>query len=630
MSEPLPDDEPQLLPLAPPANEADPMQALRHLVVGPEQEQLAELQRRQQEAEARAGEVEAQLARTQAELQCVRERQEGWSARTRDVAEVLPAAVGLAPEAQLDAALAPTVVRALHDSVKRNPYPLADAVSPAMGPAIRRAVREWFSKLVQEFNKTLDQSLSVRGLRWRWEARRTGKPFAEVVLAHTLAYQVEDLFLIHRPTGLLLLHRVGAHFERPGRSAPKEDMVSGMLTAITDFVRDSFQREEEPTQEAFVETLRVEESTVWVAIQPQIILAAVVWREAPIQQFSETLARAAEEVSLRFRSELEAFQGDPAPFQPAQGLLEACLQPKGSVPERGSPTRLIAAGVVVLLLLAVWAFYVMRGNRRWRGYVESLQTNEGLVVTETYKRGGRFRIVGLRDPLAVQPDLLLTNFHLTPDKVTHHWRPFLDLSSNFVLLRARIALEPPAGVALTFSDGVLVASATTPVPPAWVEMARARARALPGVYAFTFSGAPADTPPDLAALQRQIEQTPLLFGNDLELASGQGPALDKLVAALREMSQEAARAGKRARITVTGHTDHFGTEAHNQRLSLQRAEEIIGRVADRGVPRALFVPRGVGWTEPAVDSPPGKEEPRNRRVTFRVTLEEAAPVTRTP
>jgi outer membrane protein OmpA-like peptidoglycan-associated protein len=209
--------------------------------------------------------------------------------------------------------------------------------------------------------------------------------------------------------------------------------------------------------------------------------------------------------------------------------------------------------------------------------------------------------------------------------VTHHWRPFLDLSPNFVVRRAHIALEPPAGVGLTFHDGVLVATAAAPVPAVWAEMAAARARTLPGVYAFSFSGAP-----DVATPQQAIERTILSFGNNVELTPGQGPALDKLVAALKELDQAAVRAGQHARVTVTGHTDHLGTEAHNQPLSLQRAEEVIGLLTDRGVPRVLLVPRGAGWTEPVVESPPGKEEPRNRRVTFRVTLEEAAAATRTP
>jgi hypothetical protein len=56
--------------------------------------------------------------------------------------------------------------------------------------------------MMQSFNQTIDHSLSFKGLAWRIEAWRTGRPFAEVVLLHTLRFRVEQLFLIHRDTGL--------------------------------------------------------------------------------------------------------------------------------------------------------------------------------------------------------------------------------------------------------------------------------------------------------------------------------------------------------------------------------------------------------------------------------------------
>ena len=85
-------------------------------------------------------------------------------------------------------------------------------------------------------NQTLGRSFSAQGLKWRLEAWRTGKALREVVLLRTLVYRVEQVFLIHRETGLLLQH-VSAG---PRRASQDADMVSGMLTAIRDFVQDSF------------------------------------------------------------------------------------------------------------------------------------------------------------------------------------------------------------------------------------------------------------------------------------------------------------------------------------------------------------------------------------------------------
>ena len=75
-------------------------------------------------------------------------------------------------------------------------------------------------------------------MQWRWEALRTGRPYAEIVVLRSLLYRVEQVFLIHRESGLLLQH-VAARVRRRRLETKDPEMVSGMLTAIQDFVHDS-------------------------------------------------------------------------------------------------------------------------------------------------------------------------------------------------------------------------------------------------------------------------------------------------------------------------------------------------------------------------------------------------------
>jgi hypothetical protein len=64
------------------------------------------------------------------------------SVQTRDVSRVLPDAIALrATDPQLSKALAPSIEIAVTASVRRDPRPLADALFPVMGPAIRKAIR---------------------------------------------------------------------------------------------------------------------------------------------------------------------------------------------------------------------------------------------------------------------------------------------------------------------------------------------------------------------------------------------------------------------------------------------------------------------------------------------------------
>jgi OOP family OmpA-OmpF porin len=72
-------------------------------------------------------------------------------------------------------------------------------------------------------------------------------------------------------------------------------MVSGMLTAIQDFVHDSFAS---PDGEA-LEDLRVGDLAVWVERGPQAVLAAVIRGNAP-QDLRTVFQEALERIHLQF------------------------------------------------------------------------------------------------------------------------------------------------------------------------------------------------------------------------------------------------------------------------------------------------------------------------------------------
>src|SRR5688572_28908433 len=115
------------------------------------------------------GPAEAQLAE-------VHERLLNPQRQVEEVSRVLPDAIAVRSRQNddLTSALAPTVSSALEYSVRKNPQPLADAIFPIMGPAIRKVISAALSGMVQTFNQTLTHSMSALGLAWRWEALRTG------------------------------------------------------------------------------------------------------------------------------------------------------------------------------------------------------------------------------------------------------------------------------------------------------------------------------------------------------------------------------------------------------------------------------------------------------------------------
>lgn len=566
-----------------PAGDDAEMSELRSLLLGP--------------AEAQIAEIHARLSDPHRQL--------------KDVSRILPAAVSVRTRSddELSEALAPTITNALERSVRKNPQPLVDALFPVIGPAIRKAIAAALAGMVQSLNQSMTHSLSVQGLKWRLEAWRTGKPFAEVVLLHTLLYRVEQVFLIHRETGLLLQHVVA-----PNVAAQDADMVSGMLTAIQDFVHDSFNSSEGDQ----LETLQVGELTVWIEQGPQAVLAGVIRGTAP-QELRDTFRSTIESVHLQFGDALTAFSGDAAPFDATRPLLEDCLESQyDSQQQAATSTRrklipLIAIASVILLALAVWAFFSWRSARRWDAYIERLKNEPGIVVTDAGKREGKYFISGLRDPLARDPGTLLPEAKIDADAVVSRWQPFQAMSPEFVLARAQKLLEPPPTVRLNVADGVLEAEGFA--SRRWIEETKRVVRFIPGLTHFRDER--------LLDLDR-IENPLLLFELDqTQLVPGQEEKLRQLVADIERLLALAQGMKKNVRLEIRGHADTSGTEDRNSELSRGRAEAIAAELNARLPSKAGLTIAPAGSKEQLRDELTEADRAANRSVTFKITLTDA-------
>src|SRR5579862_848421 len=414
------------------------------------------------------------LSEEQHEIVALRERLESPQQRTADVSSVIAEAIELrraqGGDSALSAALTPTVEGAVRESVRKDSHVLVEALFPVMGPAIRRSVAEVFRSTVESFNQVLESTFSIRGLQWRLEAMRIGRPYAEVALLHSLVYRVEQVFLIHLKTSLVLQHVVD-----PAAATQDADMVSSMLSAIRDFVRDSF----ETQQSDSLDSLQMGQLQIWIEQGPQAIVAAVIRGQAP-QELRLTLKEKLEEVHRRFSRELENFEGNAAPFEAFHSEMAACLTAsyRRDAKPKSRPYFTIAA-VSLAVLLGVWWGYSAYQHHKWSNFVDELKQQPGIVVTSFAKSGGKYQIQGLRDPLAADPAALLPQRGLDPAKAAFHFSPFYALDDSLVQQRAIALLAPPAGVTLTVQNSVLHASGEANL--AWARSLRERAPLIAGI-----------------------------------------------------------------------------------------------------------------------------------------------------
>jgi len=412
------------------------LERLRELLVGPEREDIHELRT---ELDARQLNVD-------------------------ELGHMLPAALHAADKQQVTQVLAPIVETSIEVSVKKNPKPLTEAIFPLIGPAIRRSIRHSLAELTESLNRTLEHSFSARGLSWRVEAWRSGKPFAEVVLSHSLKFRVEQVFLIHRETGLLLEHAAA-----PGVAAADPEMVSAMLTALGDFVADSFDATEAPALSQIEFGGRVLE----VASGPRALIACEV-RGVLNPALRTVFEEAVESLHTDFQEPLQDFAGDTEPFFAARPALEALLleeRPEKKQKGNGAARWVLSVLVVMLVVWAVQAAIASWSiGKRWDKLQAALVAEPGIVLIRGEANGTRLVLVGLLDPLAADPLELVSDAGFEVLDVEATWTSFMSLEPEIVRRRTLKSLALPDGVRASW-DG-LALKLEGQVPSSWTETVR--------------------------------------------------------------------------------------------------------------------------------------------------------------
>jgi outer membrane protein OmpA-like peptidoglycan-associated protein len=557
------------------------LEALRELILEPEQTLLKTLQTRLDDPENFA----------------------------REVSRVIPQAILLrtTQDHKLSKALTPTIEEAIKTSVNRNPQPIVDAISPAMGPSIRKAITETIRRMIQSFNQALERSMSWQGLKWRFESWRTGKSFAEVVMLHSLVYQVEQAFLIHRESGLSLHHVLAED-----TIAQDADMVSAMLTAIRDFVHDSFGSDQGDT----LETMRVGDRTVWVESGPQAVLAIVI-RGNPPAELRDTLQEVNEQIHLLNRKQLLAFEGDTTPFESVHPMLLDCLKAQYKEKKRKTSPLLWISGLVVISLLVAALSWSYIQYRSASSCLTALVNEPGIRIVSSRIQRGSLHVSGFRDALAKDPNQICRELAFPAKRIEMDWEPYYSLKPEFVLERAKKILNPPSTVTLTLENGTLHAKGRA--SNAWIVTVSEHVTGLPGIHSMDLLSVVNIDRKALENSIRKLNTATIRFdAGKSDFLTDDDHTIQGIISDVKTYLDHLDRLNENRFIELVGHADTSGTESWNRELSLKRAEQVKSMLTGLGVSPLCITTRGAGSSEPVCfeDTPECKK--RNRSVTFNL------------
>jgi OOP family OmpA-OmpF porin len=552
------------------------------------------------------------------QIQELRRRLDNNDVYARELSEVVAEAILLRTrkDQAIEKAIQPTVEEIFQNNLRRNPHQVVNQLFPLMGPAIRRSISESFRAMRQSFNRTLEMSFSWQGLKWRLEALRTGKSFSDLVLLHTLVYRVEQVFLVHTETGIVL-----NHVEAEGVRIQDADLVSGMLTAVQSFVQDCFVSGEQ----ADLESLQMGELTIIVQRSSLSYLACVV-RGSPPADFARQLTASLEFINLECAEEFQHFSGDCEPFNKARRHLLDCLVARYVEEKPNPPFGLRFLPLAVLLALVSGFAYLKYQQYQYEAIVEALGRQPGIVLTAVEPSLlGAWRVNCLKDDLAINPAQYLTAAGMPEERLQINIHPYISLDEGIVRQRVLESIQPPPDVSMSFDDDhVLRLSGSAPL--GWIIATREKALATPGVKNVDTSRLQDPLAQELNQLMTSIDGTTIYFPLNKDLPEPEyANKLMQTVDSIVVLEKLAAKMGMGITITIYGHADATGNEKYNYELSQARAKTVAAMLYARGssVPISTY---GLGSDFAAHEEGKPAADPASRKIIIKVYLARLAAV----
>lgn len=375
-------------PSPPPVNDDDAFAALQSILLSKQRERIEELERKnrqsEQEAQAKIEKLQEQLRILQADLATQQQESSVSRQRVQDLQlEISLLKTKSKTDAEgLVAHLTPVMGSLIGDKIRDSGDEMAEAMGPVMSKAIRVQIRDSREDMVEalqpiilttvqravgqfsrEFQRNIDKRVKAtfgpQGIARTVRARLRGVSPAELALRDSFPFIIEQIYLIQVGSGLLM-----SHYALNADDAADSDLVSGMLTAISDFTRDSFGKGDE--RNALDE---IQYGNQRIIIQGgQFAYVAVVIDGVESEGFRGRLQQFVAELHLEYTAQLQDFDGDPATLPNAEEDIRALAvllqghdvekDVEGSPISRNQKIGGAVAGLLLVLFLMFSCFYL--------------------------------------------------------------------------------------------------------------------------------------------------------------------------------------------------------------------------------------------------------------------------------
>ncbi len=523
----------------------------------------------------------------------------------------------------LDKVLQPIIESSVDASVTDRSDKMVNVLYPLVGSLVRKSVSSFLSDFIEKTNQMLENSLSIKGLRWRFEAWQRDVSFAQYIASQTFVYRVEHLLLIHRETGILL-HSV----DRDAQTRGDSDLISSMLSAINDFVGDSFSPDEDGLKEN-LNTVSTDNFKLLIQPGPKAILVAAITGQPP-QALSEKMQLIIEEIHKLYSTELDSFNGDTSVFEHSEsilcgGLIEEQKEELGHSKKKWKVWLLVTA-----IACAICYFFVLR----WQEYsliqrLRGLDDQAGILVREI-KAKDKIYLSLSRDPNAIPVSVWLTEQGIDEDGLSISEKKYISLDFEITRKRVESLLSRYSGVRFYWEEKTL-----------YLDGAISSGRESDLMNEIYVAGLNVDTQVNTRALKvegpDQLQVSPALAqeyqfkdsikkvnSTQINFAKKSDTLTSEVLEEVKSLALEFLNIQKLGEslnvsvgLVIIGASDTSGTSVSNERLSTKRALNTKYALETYGVDESSMYASGLGQLSiPAI-------EESSRMVMFSVIYFEA-------
>jgi outer membrane protein OmpA-like peptidoglycan-associated protein len=497
--------------------------------------------------------------------------------------------------------LLPIVESAVEHSVTHQSDRLVTSLYPLMGSLVRKSVSAFLSDFIEKTNQLIEHSFTLKGLKWRFNAWKAGVSFTQYIVSQTYNYRVEHILLIHQETGLLLK---SVNLDQQSQS--DADLISSMLSAINDFVGDSFQTNQDGLKEQ-LQTVSTDNFNLLIKPGPKAIIVAAVTGNPP-QDVSENLQVTLENVHKLYRDEFEQFNGDNAPFDSSENQLRDCLLTEEKIIALNLNKKPWFAWLIITIIVMFLGFQLQGWYQLkvLNNSIMKIDQEPGIVVQSIIVNSETdIALDVMRDPNAIPIEKWFDAHKLSFRDINLKERMYRSLSPEILESRVQEILSDYPYLSPQWQDEQLLLTGNIDIT-SFQKITQQLADA--GIFSNQLNIEKlivnnSDNVSDSVAIQQQIFKNVVgkISATQLDFDIGNNQVTPRMKANLQQLVNQfmhLERLGKQLNINVglliMGSSDNSGSRKSNTKLSMDRAENTATALAYLGLNREQMFVTGLG------------------------------------